>query len=231
MEYLIIAVCLLILILHACLRAKDYGRKKRGEKTGVERHKEEEQLKLENLKKSLESALPPDETIVAFLNGHLSTLVMSEQSVDLRFATLSDPKQKSVHHGTGMLAATDKRLIMYQNAKKGENLRTFGYDTISGVQTKRNFAGGTAVTITADEPIEIGYLFKEDDAINRFTEYVRERQAEAAQPSPSELVPPSSSGQAPDIASQIQSLAELKDKGVLTEDEFNAKKQDLLDRM
>ena len=34
-----------------------------------------------------------------------------------------------------------------------------------------------------------------------------------------------------DILSQIEKLSELKEKGILTEDEFNAKKTDLLARM
>ena len=34
-----------------------------------------------------------------------------------------------------------------------------------------------------------------------------------------------------DILSQIEKLSELKEKGILTEDEFNAKKTDLLAKM
>ena len=36
---------------------------------------------------------------------------------------------------------------------------------------------------------------------------------------------------APDLADQIRKLSELRDAGILTEQEFNAKKADLLARM
>lgn len=36
---------------------------------------------------------------------------------------------------------------------------------------------------------------------------------------------------APDLADQIKKLAELRDAGILTDDEFDAKKRELLDRM
>jgi len=34
-----------------------------------------------------------------------------------------------------------------------------------------------------------------------------------------------------DVPSQIRRLAELRDQGILTEEEFDSKKHDLLDRM
>lgn len=54
---------------------------------------------------------------------------------------------------------------------------------------------------------------------------VRSSAAGATAPTPQPLVP------APDLADQIRKLSELRDAGILTEQEFNAKKADLLARM
>jgi hypothetical protein len=52
-------------------------------------------------------------------------------------------------------------------------------------------------------------------------------QSGAEQPPP----PPATPSNAPDPADQIRKLAELRDAGILSVQEFEAKKQDLLDRM
>ena len=135
--------------------------------------------------------------------------------------------------GNGIFAATDKRLIIYQKQSKVKTLLVFGYDTIYAVETKSSWTG-TSIIITSDkkivndEKIRIKHINEQDEAVEQFTEYIRKKQAEDAEPSSSE---PSSSEPTPDIPNQIRGLAELKDQGILTEEEFNAKKQDLLDRL
>ena len=116
---------------------------------------------------------------------------------------------------------------MYQKKSKGDNLRVFGYDTISAIETKRPWTGAS-VTITSDEKMRISYINNQDEAVEQFTNYLREKYVVNAEPSPSE---PSPSEPTLDIATQIRGLAELKDQGILTEEEFNSKKQDLLDRI
>ncbi len=61
-----------------------------------------------------------------------------------------------------------------------------------------------------------------------YFEALRDRieQAQAAQLRPQQPTPA-----LPDIAGQIRSLAELRDAGILSEDEFQYKKKDLLSRM
>ena len=195
----------------------------------MERHKEEQALKAHNLKDSLQSILPPDETIVAAVAGGISSLHMSDSSIDTRFGSISTPKEKPIYHGYGMFAATNKRFIMYQNKKQGDNLRVLSYDSIAAVEVK---GPGTltngSVIISADEKLCIHHTEDQNAAVEPFVNHLRSKQADSAQSS----TPKSSLSQAaPDIASQIQSLAALKDQGLLTEEEFNAKKQELLERL
>lgn len=52
-------------------------------------------------------------------------------------------------------------------------------------------------------------------------------------PEPTTEIPPTATPapEPPDVFEQIRKLGELRDAGVLTEDEFNAKKSDLLGRL
>ena len=55
--------------------------------------------------------------------------------------------------------------------------------------------------------------------------------APAVEPSPALAPAPAPSSGQPDVLEQIAKLAALRDQGVLTEEEFSAKKADLLSRM
>jgi hypothetical protein len=50
-------------------------------------------------------------------------------------------------------------------------------------------------------------------------------------PAPTPPIPPTSAAAAPDIAEEIEKLADLKAKGILTDEEFATKKAELLARM
>ena len=202
-------------------------RKERGEPTVTEKVKQDKALKVENLTNALKEQIPQDEKIIVVVEGILETLVLSEYTLESRLGSVSRPEEKPLRHGEGIFAATDKRLIMYQKTSKAENLRIFEYDTISAVETSRSWRGAQVV-ISNDEKMRIGYINSQDEAVEQFTEYIRKKQVEDAEPSSSD---PSPSEPTSDIANQIRGLAELKDQGILTEEEFNSKKQDLLDRL
>jgi Short C-terminal domain len=56
----------------------------------------------------------------------------------------------------------------------------------------------------------------------------QEAQQPAAPPPPPAAAPPPAAGGGTDIATQLQSLAQLRDQGVLSPEEFEAAKQKLL---
>ena len=228
-ENIILLIGILLVTFCIVMAVRDKKkRKERGEPTIKEQLEQKKALKIENLTNALKEQIPQDETIVVVVEGSIHTLIMSEGTLgDVSIGSFSvggssRPEEKPLRHGDGIFAATDKRLIMYQKKSKGENLRVFGYDTISAVETSRSWRGAQVV-ISSDEKMRIGDINSQDEAVEQFTEYVRKKQVEDAELSPSEPTP--------DIADQIRGLAALKDQGILTEEEFNAKKQDLLDRL
>ena len=211
MDVFIIVFCFFIATVCFVSLVRDSMRKRRGEPTPQEEAKRKRCLEIENLTNALKKKIPQDETIVVVVEGVLETFVL----------------------GNGIFAATDKRLIIYQKQSKVKTLLVFGYDTIYAVETKSSWTGTSViitsdVTIVNDEKIRIKHINGQDEAVEQFTEYLRKKQVEDAEPSPSEFPAPEPT---PDIANQIRGLAELKDQGILTEEEFNVKKQDLLDRL
>lgn len=183
----------------------------RREEKRKEQFKQQKSLEIETLTNALKEKMPQDETIVVVVEGVLETFIL----------------------GNGIFAATDKRLIMYQKQSKVKTLLVFGNDTIYAVETKSSWTGTSViitsdVTIVNDEKIRIKHINEQDEAVEQFTEYLRKKQVEDAGPSPSEFPTPEPTS---DITNQIRGLAELKDQGILTEEEFNAKKQELLDRL
>ena len=230
MEYIFIVFLFVIVVILAItgfligLPTDTEGRKARGEPKRAKEAKQQKSLEVEKLTRALKEKLLQDETVVVAVKGLVDTLILTEVMSPPGMAGLpSYHKEKPITHGEGIFAATDRRLIMFQKKSNGDNFRVLGYDTISAVETKRSWVAGASIIITSDMKMRITGIYEQDEAVEQFTGYVREKQAKDAKPSPSEPTT--------DIVNQIRGLAELKDQGILTEEEFNTKKRNLLDRL
>ena len=93
---------------------------------------------------------------------------------------------------------------------------------VSSVQAKKDGVMFTKVTVYASAN-NIDFRFRHEDA-QAFKDALMN--LVLAEPAPATM--PSA---APDIAEQIKKLADLRDQGVLTEDEFQQKKTELLAKM
>lgn len=118
--------------------------------------------------------------------------------------------------------ATNKRIILYcRKRSHNYDLRVFPYSTISSVEVGER-QSGHRISFSAAEKICMKDIQNGD--VQKFVEYVRskiEDTAEGNTPSKRTL----------DIPDQIRKLAELKDQGILTEEEFESKKKELLAKM
>lgn len=92
---------------------------------------------------------------------------------------------------------------------------------ISGDGTYKTMPG--MVKVEADRIVAIFNTFKKE-----IRKANKEEKLAAANPQPQVIVQQQSQ---PDVLEQIQKLAALKDAGILTEEEFNAKKADLLSKL
>ena len=127
----------------------------------------------------------------------------------------------------GAAAATDQRLVFVAASRgllrRKARREEFHYSAITSVQVQEGlicaelkvFASGNSATIE-------GSPMANTDA-RKFADHINQRVAAARAPSA-----PAAQAAAPDLAGQLERLAKLRDQGILTDAEFEAQKQKLL---
>lgn len=129
--------------------------------------------------------------------------------------------------GIGLVVLTDRRLLFVQDGIMSQTSEDFPMDKISSVQWASGMMLGNVTIFASGNKSEITNVNKEDgkeivDKIRHVLSAPREQTPSAPATSP----PP-----AADPIEQLKRLGELRDAGVLTPEEFEAKKADLLGRM
>lgn len=129
----------------------------------------------------------------------------------------------------GLLAATDRRVLFVSEGVINHTFEDFPYDRINTVTSSRGMALAKIMINTGGASRIIEQVAKaEAEAIaavirERVEAVTRERYQPAA-PAPSSRPQPPG----PSLASQLRELAELRDQGILTSDEFETQKARLL---
>lgn len=131
----------------------------------------------------------------------------------------------------GILVLTDVRLLFLFHGMVSQGKEDFPLRLISSVQTKSGFATGELSVFVSGNSSSISGIIKTD--LEPIADAVRQGIAEQQAPT---APPPATPAPAPAAATTdpfeaLQKLAALKDAGVLSEDEFAAKKQEILGRM
>lgn len=121
----------------------------------------------------------------------------------------------------GVLLATEKRLIFYSNTLGiSKTIESFNYEFISSIDYSTNYNKGASLSFyVSGNKISMNYIRSED--AKSFVAKVRPRIGKKNE----------SSRSSNDITDQIKKLAELKDAGILTEEEFHSKKTELLSKI
>jgi hypothetical protein len=123
----------------------------------------------------------------------------------------------------GVMIATDRRVVFYSKKLGGYEFEVFPYPTISSIKGGRGLLGAHVTLQTAGNRAYMKRI--RNGAINRFTDTVSSRigrlEAEA----------PGSTPAAGTFADQIEKLGALRDRGLLTQEEFEAKKTEILARL
>lgn len=126
---------------------------------------------------------------------------------------------------SGLLLITNKRAMFYAPLIFGRyDHLVFPYDQISSVDCHKGLIGDELHLQVASDSVAIHAIPKGDGDIA--AQNIRDLIATMkAQPSIAVAVPQT------DIADQIEKLAKLKEKGLITEEEFQRKKDELLKRL
>lgn len=125
----------------------------------------------------------------------------------------------------GVLIATQFRLIFIDKGFLfGVKVEDFPYDKITSIQYETGIIQGKIIIMASGNKALIDNVVK--SRVQNFSDNVRKRILELsnAKNQPQQVV----INQGLDIADQLSKLADLKQKGILTEDEFEAQKKKLL---
>lgn len=132
--------------------------------------------------------------------------------------------------GSGLLALTNSRLIFLRDGWTSKVVEDFPLDKISSVQWKSGMLLGSVLIFVSGNKSEIGSVQKE--AGKALTDSVRAKISNLASTGAAEVAAPAApSADAADPMAQIKQLGELRDAGLLTDDEFAAKKAEILSRI
>lgn len=128
--------------------------------------------------------------------------------------------------GTGLVVMTDRRLLFVQDGIMSKTTEDFPYSKISSVSWNSGMMLGTVVVFASGNKAEITNVNKDDG--KAMVDALRARLAD----SPSVVAGPvaTAPGQ-PDVMEQLKKLGDLRDAGILSEEEFSAKKAELLARL
>ena len=129
--------------------------------------------------------------------------------------------------GWGVLVATDRRMVFVDKALLGGRVKVedFPYDRITSIQYDTGFVYGGLTIHAAGNRAEIANLPK--DRCRDFAESIRRRIDEARSSVPTAMA--SGPSRTEDLPGTLERLADLRDRGILTEEEFQGKKRQILD--
>ncbi|MFE2687035.1 PH domain-containing protein [Streptomyces sp. NPDC058251] len=138
-------------------------------------------------------------------------------------ATTTYRKQGNVNQ-SGVLIVTDQRLLFVHARAFASATEEIPLANISGVIDRKGLLQG-AIVVTGSGGITTSFTNITKDRVAPVMEAIRSHLrvpggAPVAQAAPAPA--------APDTADQIRKLAELRDAGILTEEEFTAKKRQIL---
>lgn len=129
---------------------------------------------------------------------------------------------------TGVLIATDRRVVFYAKKLGGYELESFPYKSISSFEAGKTMMGGNITFFATGNRIHIKWV-NPASAAQKFAEVVRKKMHDLT--SPRVELQSSTASTKEDVLGQIAQLGNLRDAGVLSEEEFNTKKAELLARI
>lgn len=121
----------------------------------------------------------------------------------------------------GVFIATNKRLVFFgPKMFGGYDMEVFPYENISSIEMGKGLMGHHISFFASGNKATMKWINQGD--IQKFIEIIKSKLGNKNETPFNGSI---------DIADQIKKLAELKDAGILTEEEFQSKKADLLAKL
>jgi hypothetical protein len=135
----------------------------------------------------------------------------------------------SYGNGTGLIVLTDRRLFFFQDGVMSKKSEDFPFTKISSVQWSSGLMFGSIVIFASGNKAEISNVDKKDG--KAMVDTVRGMLSAVEQSAPTPATASPASAPAVSLIDQIRQLGELWDAGIVTPEEFEAKKAELLSRI
>lgn len=146
-----------------------------------------------------------------------------DQDEEILFSILGAYETEILKNDTlrnGVFLATNKRLFFYAKKLTGYDSESFPYSNISSFEASKGMMGHAMSFYASGNKVKMKWINAGD--IDGFINHVRSNMGKKS--SENETHAASSSS----IADELKKLAELKESGILTEEEFQQQKEKLL---
>lgn len=163
------------------------------------------------LVKQLETARPllhPGEKVLAAMTGAYETKKMGEDWTR-----------------TGAILATDRRLLFVAKKLGGYDSESFPYERISSFDKSTGMTGGRATFYASGNTVNLKYIAPPE--LEELTRVVNDQTTASGQ-APSSPAPTEAAPHMATAADQVRALAQLRDDGLITDEEFDTKRRELL---
>lgn len=127
---------------------------------------------------------------------------------------------------SGVVIATDRRVVLFTTKVGGYDVHDFAYGLLTSVDHKKGVMFGDLHLNAAGDSAHVRQIPKGD--IERLAQSIRSRVATAHQPNAQQASPTLAAEPQADPHDELRKLAALHDDGIITEEEFAAKKRQLL---
>lgn len=117
---------------------------------------------------------------------------------------------------SGILMATDRRLVFFAKKLVGYDLESFPYASISSFEASKGLSGHSFRFAASGNDVRLKWI--NAGQVDQFVGLVRSRAGQRPSAAPTQADP----------MDQLRKLAELRDAGIVSPAEFEAKKSQLL---
>ncbi|MBT2488657.1 PH domain-containing protein [Streptomyces sp. ISL-96] len=168
--------------------------------------------KIDKLLTQAQEHMAPGEQVIAAVQGTYEGRLMGEKITR-----------------AGILLATNQRLAFYAKRLAGYDFESFPYANISSFESGKNMMGRFIRFAASGNDVQLKWI-ADLSAFAQFVETVRDSMTHARSAPPPPAPQPVAATQH-DMYEQLRKLGELRDAGVLTSQEFDAKKAELINRL
>lgn len=147
-----------------------------------------------------------------------------DEGEDVSYSVLGAYETKMMGKDTvrnGVMLATDKRLFFYGKRTFGYDIEVFPYENVSSIEMGKGMMGHSIAFFSSGNKVKMKWINHGD--IQGFIAHVKGSIGKSSAKGQVAATQETASA-----ADEIKRFAELRDSGVITEEEFDAKKKQLL---